>query len=408
MSSNSLKDLKERLSGSNSITAMLDLKKKAEGINSESPKEKSLRVLKVADVVSREQVRKTFEGLEELAQSLKELGQQTPILVEPKNGEGKYVILQGERRWRAAKIAGLDKIEAIVVSEQKAIADEQRIFGQLAENLQRDDMKPLEVARALRPLVDKLGAVEVGKRLGFSHSWVSQRAQLTDMPEWLTAIAEKMKDVMTIVTLRKIAFTRPDIAQDLILKNLDEDGVMSRRDAKDLLKRIEQPKAPELKTAPAAKANESKAKVEHEAKHGKTSKAVAEKAEDDPGYDVDDPSVDPEDDWDDPEDVEVHDVDAPSQEREDAHEPARQTGTSKPVLPVKADQAKLPAGCAVDAAARVWVGVNLDVSGMMKIVDGYLTPHVSASDESKICVTLASGEIVLVNAEDAFIKRVGA
>ena len=98
---------------------------------------KVLTKLPVESIEVRPQVRTVIENIDELAESMKS-GQLMPITV-IKGENNKYVVLQGERRWLAAKKAGLETVEAIVVDAP--VSDSERIFGQLTENIQRDNMK---------------------------------------------------------------------------------------------------------------------------------------------------------------------------------------------------------------------------------------------------------------------------
>ena len=134
------------------LGSLANLAKKTKELAAEEPATKRFRLLRIDEVVSHDQVRKTFDDLEDLAASIKELGVQVPINVLERDREGHYVILQGERRWRAAKLAGLTKIPAIV--DEAEIDEQTRMLMQLTENIQRDDMRPLEVAKAFRALVD--------------------------------------------------------------------------------------------------------------------------------------------------------------------------------------------------------------------------------------------------------------
>lgn len=152
----------------NKLKNLNALKNKVDGVHAD----RRLSKLKIDTVVSVKQVRTSFTDLEGLAQSLREIGQQSPILVKPQNQDGKYVILQGERRWRAAKLAGLTEIDAIILD--KDVSERDRILGQLTENLQRDDMKPLEIAFAFEELRDLgLKQKEIAQHLGLTKSYVS-------------------------------------------------------------------------------------------------------------------------------------------------------------------------------------------------------------------------------------------
>lgn len=212
----------------------------------DTPNGKRLRSLKLDEVVSVAQVRHTFSGLEELAESLKEVGQQSPIVVRPKNADGQYVILQGERRWRAAGIAGLKRIDAIVVDGDVELKE--RILGQLTENIQRDDMRPLEIAAAIKELLDSgMKAAQVAVKLGHKPSYVALYRDLLDLPEMIRqlAVQDKIKDATTLQILKKIYQARPDIAEELIRTHLDTEGGMTRAAARSLLSRCQQPEEPE-------------------------------------------------------------------------------------------------------------------------------------------------------------------
>jgi len=97
--------------------------------------------------LSKAQVRKRFRNIEELAATLVTEGQQSPIIVSPKGEDGKYVIQKGERRWRACKHADIPTIDIIVNDKNQGELDE--TAGELIENIQRDDLTPLEIAEAL-------------------------------------------------------------------------------------------------------------------------------------------------------------------------------------------------------------------------------------------------------------------
>ena len=138
--------------------------------------------LKISDVEPMEgQPRKVFdeEKLQELSDSIKEQGVIQPILVvKSKNG---YMIVAGERRWRAAKLAGLKKIPAIV----KDYTDTKKKQVALIENIQREDLNVIEVARAIKELMDIDGysATEVAKLTGKSISTVSNTVRLLKLQD---------------------------------------------------------------------------------------------------------------------------------------------------------------------------------------------------------------------------------
>lgn len=150
-------------------------------------------------IVSKEQVRKSFTGIEELSASFKEFGQQSPIVVLPADKDGNYVILQGERRYRAAVMAGWADIEAIITNSETTEIN--RILSQLTENVQRDDMKPLELSQAFIELSD-LGMTgrDIARRLGLSETFVSLYLSIGKVPDWIRehCNSEKIKDGWTI------------------------------------------------------------------------------------------------------------------------------------------------------------------------------------------------------------------
>lgn len=129
-----------------------------------------------------DQPRRSFseESIAQLAQSIREQGVLQPILVTPQNG-GRYRIVAGERRWRASRAAGLDKVPVIVrdldVIQQMEIA--------LIENLQREDLNPIEVAQGIRSLMQQCGYTQetVANRLSKSRPAVANLLRLLTLPE---------------------------------------------------------------------------------------------------------------------------------------------------------------------------------------------------------------------------------
>jgi ParB family chromosome partitioning protein len=128
------------------------------------------------------QPRQDFDeaSLLELAGSLGERGLLQPVLVRPSVG-GTYELIAGERRWRAAQVAGLDTIPALVRVED----DAQSLELALIENMAREDLNPIEEARACALLVEELGLTreEIGRRVGRSRVAVSNLLRLLDLPD---------------------------------------------------------------------------------------------------------------------------------------------------------------------------------------------------------------------------------
>lgn len=144
-----------------------------------------LRQIKVDQITADpDQPRRYFEeeGLAELAVSIKEHGVVQPIIVAPFNGG--YQIVAGERRYRAAKMAGLEKMPALV----RTLTDQHKLEISLIENLQRKDLNVMETATAYLKLRDQfnMSLEEIGKRVGnSSSSTVSNRLRLLKLPVYI-------------------------------------------------------------------------------------------------------------------------------------------------------------------------------------------------------------------------------
>lgn len=136
-----------------------------------------LKLLKITEIEpNREQPRRNFkqESLEELAESIKTYGIIQPIVVSKEDGY--YGIVAGERRWRAAKIAGLEEIPAIVRESDEQTNKEIALI----ENIQREDLNPFEKALGIRRLMEKYGLTQeqVAKKLGKSRSSISNTVRI--------------------------------------------------------------------------------------------------------------------------------------------------------------------------------------------------------------------------------------
>jgi ParB family chromosome partitioning protein len=128
------------------------------------------------------QPRKRFDeaALSALAESLAERGVLQPVLVRPRPG-GSYELVAGERRWRAARLAGLDTMPALVQQRD----DDASLEVALIENMAREDLNPVDAARAVAALVEELGLTreEVGRRVGRSRVAISNLLRLLDLPD---------------------------------------------------------------------------------------------------------------------------------------------------------------------------------------------------------------------------------
>ena len=128
----------------------------------------------------RHQPRRSFheESLAELAQSIKAQGMMQPVLLRPRP-QGGYELVAGERRWRAAGLAGLRSVPALI----KEVTDQQASVMALIENIQREDLKPLDEAGALQRLHDEFGLThqEVADAVGKSRAAVSNALRLLSL-----------------------------------------------------------------------------------------------------------------------------------------------------------------------------------------------------------------------------------
>ncbi|WP_457556348.1 ParB/RepB/Spo0J family partition protein [Candidatus Pyrohabitans sp.] len=162
--------------------------------------------------------RKNFdeEKLRELADSIKEHGILEPLIVRQVNGS--YELVAGERRLRAAKLAGLEKVPVVV----RELDDNQVRELMLLENLQREDLNPQEEAQALQSLLAQgITQEELGKKLGKSQAWISNRLRLLKAPEELQEmlISREISPKHVMVLL---PYTRYPLFSEKILPKLKE------------------------------------------------------------------------------------------------------------------------------------------------------------------------------------------
>ncbi|MEP7060777.1 MAG: ParB/RepB/Spo0J family partition protein [Betaproteobacteria bacterium] len=141
-------------------------------------------------------------SLAELAESIREQGVMQPVLVRPVDG-GRFEIIAGERRWRAAQRAGLRDVPALI----KTVADQAALALSLIENIQREDLNPLEEAQGLARLIEEFGLTHdaAAKAVGRSRSAVSNLLRLTALDkavqEYLLAGAIEMGHARALLAL---------------------------------------------------------------------------------------------------------------------------------------------------------------------------------------------------------------
>lgn len=185
----------------------------------EDEKVSELRELKVEEVVRDEdQPRKNFskESLEELAASIKEHGVMSPIVVVKKGKQ--YQIVAGERRWRATKLAGLTTIPAIV----RTINAQNRLEMAIVENVQREDLNPIELATAYAKLKNQFNMTneEIGKRAGKSAGAVINTMRLLKLPDE----AKKAMQEHNLMEgpMRPLISADPELVHEILPKMIEE------------------------------------------------------------------------------------------------------------------------------------------------------------------------------------------
>ncbi|MXS86029.1 ParB/RepB/Spo0J family partition protein [Nitrosomonas sp. HPC101] len=172
-------------------------------------------------------------SLHDLAESIKAQGIMQPILVRPLVAEG-YEIIAGERRWRAARIAGLEQIPAIV----REVPDESALALSLIENIQREDLNPLEAALGIQRLIEEFGMTHqiAGQALGYSRSTISNLLRLLNLAA----------PVQDLIMQGKIdmghgrALLALEAGKQLEIAHLIMQRQLSVRETENLLKRISQ------------------------------------------------------------------------------------------------------------------------------------------------------------------------
>jgi ParB family chromosome partitioning protein len=203
----------------------------------ESPQGESLQMLPLSRLrAGKYQPRSKMDpaSLAELALSIKEQGVMQPILVRPVDG-GRFEIVAGERRWRAAQQAGLHEVPALV----RNVPDQSALAVALIENIQREDLNPLEEARGLQRLVEEFGLTHeaAAKSIGRSRSAVTNLLRLTGLAppvqEYLLAGKLEMGHARALLAL-------PLAAQSGAASRVVE-AQMSVRDAERLVQALSHP-----------------------------------------------------------------------------------------------------------------------------------------------------------------------
>jgi ParB family chromosome partitioning protein len=185
---------------------------------------------------NREQPRKNFDedALQELADSIKQFGLIQPILVQKK--QDYYEIIAGERRWRAAKIAGLKEIPVII----KNYTSQEVVEISLIENIQREDLNPIEEAQAYKRLLEefKLKQDEVAERVSKSRTAVTNSMRLLKLTE---PVQQMIVDGMLSTGHARALIPIEDPEQQLALAQKIFDEKLSVREVEKIVKNILKP-----------------------------------------------------------------------------------------------------------------------------------------------------------------------
>ncbi len=197
----------------------------------------------------REQPRTNFkeDELNELADSIKNLGLIEPITVQ-KIGTG-YEIVTGERRWRAAKIAGLTEIPCIVRKYSK----EEKLLIQLVENIQREELDPIEEAKTYRRIIDeyKYTQDELSEKIGKSRTAITNTMRLLKLDERVQKMIVENNLLTEGHGRALLSITDPE--QQFELANRIMDEKLSVRETEKLVKNVNKPPKPKKHTAEALK-----------------------------------------------------------------------------------------------------------------------------------------------------------
>lgn len=195
------------------------------------------------------QPRKTFddETLAELSASIAEHGLLQPIAVRPKPSGG-YLIVAGERRWRASRMAGLTEVPVIV----KDVSDEQAMELALVENLQREDLDPVEEAAGIRELMTRcdLTQEQAARKLGKSRSALANSLRLLSLPE---TVLELLKSGFITIGHAKVILGLPAPELQEEAAQMIADNQLNVRQAEALCKKLAKPaKEPVAAPLPSA------------------------------------------------------------------------------------------------------------------------------------------------------------
>ncbi len=212
-------------------------------VNSVEDVRERLRDIRVAMIEPRsDQPRKHFdeESLAQLATSIAAHGLLQPILVR-EIPNGRFQIIAGERRWRACKMAGLTEIPAIVMDYDEAEAAQVALI----ENIQRENLNPLEEAMAYRALIERFGMTQEGlsERIGKSRPAIANSLRLLDLPDEILPL---LRDGAISAGHARTLLGCKDVDTMIALAQAVANGGMSVRELEKEVKRANRPAKPEV------------------------------------------------------------------------------------------------------------------------------------------------------------------
>lgn len=222
------------------------------GLAAEANKDKIL-LLDPSEIEAPDQVRRVFRNIEELRATIDAEGQQSPVIVGPKKANGKYELLKGGRRLKAASLEPVIKIKAIV--DTTNYNEDEAVLSQLVENIQRDDLLPHEIGRAFlksRELAKARGENRTNRaiaaRVGKSETYVSLHISLAELPDELIELIETgvTRDTDILHNLRTLGEVNADVYRRVVAearetRTLDRASV---REAVKLAKAIQSGELP--------------------------------------------------------------------------------------------------------------------------------------------------------------------
>lgn len=211
--------------------------------DNESTRAQTLKITEISP--NKSQPRRDFddEALEALADSIRRHGVLQPILVRPMK-DGGYQIVAGERRWRASRLAGLDEVPVYI----RELDDKQTAQLALVENLQREDLNPIEEALGYKSLMESTGATqeEIAKTVGKSRSAVANSLRLLGLSDKILEYV-KNGDVSPGHARALLQLDDPEMQQELAQKI--KRGELTVRQTEELAKkeRVKKPKQPKIR-----------------------------------------------------------------------------------------------------------------------------------------------------------------